>query len=633
MDKRKLVICEKPSVVRALATALGCHQHTKTTIEGNGYVISWCLGHLVETAQAAAYGNQYIRWSYEALPIIPEEWRYTVKPTVRDQFNVLKKLMKYGSFSEVVNACDAGREGELIFRLVYEKAGCKLPMKRLWISSMEEEAIREGFAHLRDGKEFDDLYSSALARQQADWLVGINGTRLFSVLYGNSVRKVGRVQSPTLAMIVMRDQEIREFKRKPFYTVQLEASGLQAVSERLEKKEDAVRLAGVCDKGPVHVLRVSREEKSIPAPKPFDLTSLQQEANRLFGYTAKQTLEYTQSLYEQKLCTYPRTDSRYLSDDMGETAGKVLEAIQCSMPFAAKEDPDFFNIKGILNSSKVTDHHAIIPTVKIAETDQGSLPVGEQKILALIASGLMCSVMQPARETIVKADLKCAGAKFTASKRFVTDPGWKRIYEVMKRQYCPDREQDSEDSDLNAMGCFSNLAEGMQFPVRAKVVESYTKPPKRYTEATLLSAMENAGVKDMAEEAKGDSKAAGQNGFCGEPEEQRNKADAGQTEAKSDYVSMRHGLGTPATRADIIEKLIADKYVTREKKCLTATDPGIELVTILPETLRSPKLTADWENALQKISKGQLSSNEFLNGIKTMIRELVERYDKINTKG
>lgn len=699
----KLVICEKPSVARALAQALGCTKNRKTHIEGNGCVITWCLGHLVEPAQAAAYDTQYIKWSCEALPILPEEWQYTVRPAVREQFTVVKKLMKISGLSEVICATDAGREGELIFRLVYEKAGCRLPVKRLWLSSMEESAIKEGFANLRDGKDFDNLYQSALARQKADWLVGINFTRLFSVLYGSKVYKVGRVQSPTLAMIVRREQEIRDFRKKPFYTVLLETSGLQAVSERMEYREKAEQLAADCNLSAVKVLKISREDKNIPAPKPFDLTSLQQEANRLFGFSAKQTLEYTQSLYEQKLCTYPRTDSRYLSDDMDETAGKVLEAIALTMPFAANTDPYAANLKAILDTGKVTDHHAIIPTERITTTNLEDLTSGERKILHLIAAGLYCSTMKPAKETILKAELECAGANFTATHTIRPEPGWKAIYAAMKHQLqdasqnagkptaltnalstpvnsadavsvnassptsastntsshnadptnaglvsatsdqealgnegaergtsaCESMDREASDQEASApAGTFYNLVEGMHLTVCAKVTEGFTKPPKRYTEATLLSAMEQAGAKET-DNVTGIPAKALRSGFCGEKEGQQNEADARRKEGKAEWSLPRRGLGTPATRADIIEKLITDKYVRREKKTLIPTDAGTELVTILPETLRSPQLTADWENALLKISHGEMNSNTFLTDIENMVKDLTERYREL----
>ena len=586
-----LVICEKPSVAKSLAEALGCTKYTKTAYEGGKYVISWCLGHLVETAQAAAYGKQYVKWDYEELPIIPQKWKYTVINKTGEQFEVLKKLMHEKRFSAVCNACDAGREGELVFRLVYEKAGCKLPMKRLWISSMEESAIREGFDNLHDGSEYDALYQAASARQKADWLVGINGTRCITlVMSRHKVSKVGRVKSPTLAMIVDREEEIREFQKAPFYTVKLETDGLEAVSGHMKDRKAAEKLAEDCRNNQVKVMKVEKEEKSTAPPKLYDLTSLQRDANRLFGFSAKQTLDYTQSLYEKKLCTYPRTDSRFLTDDMDETAGKVLEIIREKFGFASGIDPYNADIRAVLDSRKVTDHYAIIPTVKLSDADTDSLPGGEKKILSLIAARLACATSGPERYTSLKAVLSCAGKTFTAQRRFLIEKGWKAVFEAMKKEYGLKEEEEEEETDDADASSFSNLVEGMQFAVRAKVVEGFTKPPSRYTEATLLAAMEKAG--------------------------------ADETEAGAE----RKGLGTPATRAEIIENIIFEKYVTREKKTLVPTDSGTELVTILPEELRSAKLTADWENALYRISLGKMKAEDFITGIETMVKDLVRRY-------
>ena len=601
-SKKMLVVCEKPSVARALGAALGCKKNGKGFIEGNGYAITWCMGHLIETAQPGAYGEEYVKWKLEHLPILPERWKYEVKDAVRGQFQTVKGLMSDKGFSCTVNACDAGREGELIFRLVYEKAGCRLPIKRLWISSMEESAIQEGFRKLKDGKEFENLCQCALARQKADWIVGINGTRLFSVLYRGKVRKVGRVQSPTLAMIAEREREIGGFVKKPFYTVRLFADGLEAVSERMGDKEEAESLAKRCDGGKVRVRKVEKEERTSAPPKLFDLTSLQREANRLFGLTAKETLDCAQSLYEQRLCTYPRTDSRHLSNDMGETARKVLEAVKEAMGFVGSLDLEAADTGALLDSAKVTDHHAIIPTARIAKADLGALPSGERKVLSLIAAGLACAVSKPERETVLKAGLECAGAPFTSSKRFRVDRGWRAVHDGMRKETQADgggQEDDGGGNGGEAAGGagFSNLVEGMSFTVKAEAHEGFTKPPARYTEAALLSAMEKAGAEDTDDGAE------------------------------------RKGLGTPATRADIIEKLVNDNYVCRERKSLLPTEAGKELAEILPEKLKSPKLTAEWENALLKISKGEMDAETFLDGIERMVKELVEEYGHQRKQG
>ncbi len=671
-ENRMLVVCEKPSVARALGNAMNCKKNGKGYIEGKDQVITWCLGHLVETAQAAAYGDEYIKWCYESLPIIPEKWKYEIRNETKNQFKVIRELMKNNNFQFVVNACDAGREGELIFRLVYEKAGCRLPVKRLWISSMEEAVIRTGFEKLREGSEFDNLYQSALARQRADWLVGINGTRLFSVLYGHKVHKVGRVQSPTLAMVAERERQIMEFRKKPFYTVKLETDGLEAVSERFDQQEAARKLAAECNGATIKVLKVDREDKVTPPPRLFDLTALQKEANKLFGFTAKETLDHVQSLYEQKLCTYPRTDSRFLTEDMEDTALKVIEEVREKYypdPKIKWETPD---IKAILDSSKVSDHHAIIPTLSIRKADPGELAEGEQKILALISTGLLCAVGTPETHTAVKAVLECSNTIFTSSKKLSKNSGWRDLYDEMKRQYGASSEPAATPKEEAEESCFSSLVEGMHFIVRARVAEGFTKPPVRYTEAALLSAMEHAGATEYAEtaehagvmehvaaikhtgatkhESTGHAGAAEHVDTAVRPDESVTKGGddpegkmqpcdtAGVNESggadspggrKKSNTFARCGLGTPATRADIIEKLVLDKLLRREKKSLIPTDAGIELVTILPDELKSPKLTSDWENSLDQISRGEMEAEDFLKGIESMLRELVGRYQGI----
>ena len=586
----KLVICEKPSVGAAVAAALGVTGKKDGYIENDKYIISWCIGHLVQLSEAAAYGEQYRKWSYDSLPILPQEWQYTVAADKGKQFKILKDLMHRADVSEVVNACDAGREGELIFRLTYNMAGCRKPMKRLWISSMEESAIRDGFHNLRPGSDYDNLYHSALCRQEADWLVGINGTRLFTVLYGGKALKVGRVQTPTLAMLVDRESKIMNFKKEAYYMAHIMGNGLDAVSEHISDKTEAERIAGACENGQALVTSVVKEEKWVAPPKLYDLTTLQRDANRLFGFTAKQTLEYTQSLYEKKLVTYPRTDSQYLSDDMEGTAKNVIEAIFNSLLF---EQNIMFNpdIKRILNSKKVTDHHAIIPTMEIIKQDLKVIPESEMKILSLCANRLLCATGEKHIYNSTKAELTCNEIVFKVSGKEVWKNGWKEFDDFFKNSY-----KTAEDKlDAEEEKKLPELHEGMMIAVeQTKVSEHFTQPPKHYTEDSLLSAMERAGAEDMGDEVE------------------------------------RKGLGTPATRADIIEKLVKDGFVKREKKQMIPTEDGMKLITILPDVVKSPKLTADWENELTLVSKGEVAAEQFMSGIEAMVTDLVKTYHSVS---
>ena len=585
----KLVITEKPSVARSIAEVIGATKKENGFLEGNGYIVSWCVGHLVELAEPAAYGAQYEKWRYETLPILPQKWQYMIKSETRDQYEILKKLMARSDINTVVCATDAGREGELIFRLVYEQAGCTKPMERLWISSMEESAIRDGFAHLRPGREYDNLYASARCRQEADWLVGINGTRLFSVLY-NKTLKVGRVQSPTLAMLVEREMQITGFKKEPYYIVHAIAGGVDAVSEHIADRVKAEEIALACAGKSVTVKNVQQEDKIIAPPKLYDLTTLQRDANRLFGFTAKQTLEYAQSLYEQKLLTYPRTDSQFLSDDMGETAKSVIAVLrkQGSFDAIATITPD---INRILNSKKVTDHHAIIPTVEIANADAAKVPEGERKLLLLAANRLLCATGARHTYRSVKATIDCNGHPFTATGKQVLDAGWKAEEESLRRFLKADREEkDTEDENT-----LPPLAEGQIIPgTETKVTDHTTQPPKHFTEDSLLSAMERAGSAEMDDDVE------------------------------------RKGLGTPATRADVIEKLVKDGFVKREKKQMRPTEDGMKLITILPDSVKSPQMTAEWENTLSMIAKGQSQADNFMNDIRAMVSDLVSQYHEVS---
>lgn len=584
----RLVIAEKPSVAKSIADVLGADNRQDGYFEGNDYLVSWCVGHLIELAQPESYGEKWKKWTYESLPVNPLHFQYEIKEDTKEQYEVLYALMHDMRVFEVVCATDAGREGELIFRLVYDMAKCEKPMKRLWISSMEESAIREGFENLKPGSDYDTLYHSALCRQEADWLVGINGTRLFTVLYGGKVLKVGRVQTPTLAMLVERESKIMNFKKEQYFMAHILCGGVDAATERIDSKTEAEKIAGACLNGQALVTSVVKEEKTVAPPKLYDLTTLQRDANRLFGFTAKQTLEYTQSLYEKKLCTYPRTDSQFLSDDMAMTAENVIKAIFDTMTFVPQVmfNPD---VKRVLNSKKVTDHHAIIPTVEIALTDLAALPETERKILSLVANRLLCATGEKHLYETVKAELSCGGHVFATSGKSVIKNGWKDFEEAFKKSFKTTEEKESEEKKL------PELSEGMTFDgVQTKVSEHFTSPPKHFTEDSLLSAMERAGSEDMGDDVE------------------------------------RKGLGTPATRADIIEKLVKDGFVKREKKQMIPTEDGMKLITVLPDVVKSPKLTADWENALTLVSKGELERDSFMEDIVAMVLELIHTYHEVS---
>lgn len=472
----QLVIAEKPSVAKSIADVLGALDRQDGYFEGGGYLVSWCVGHLIELAEPESYGDQWKKWTYESLPVNPEHWQYEIKEDTKEQYDVLYSLLHDSRVDEVVCATDAGREGELIFRLVYNMASCNKPMKRLWISSMEESAIREGFENLKPGSDYDHLYHSALCRQEADWLVGINGTRLFTVLYGGKVLKVGRVQTPTLAMLVERESKIMNFKKEQYFMAHILCGGVDAATERIENKTEAEKIAGACLNRQALVTSMVKEEKTVAPPKLYDLTTLQRDANRLFGFTAKQTLEYTQSLYEKKLCTYPRTDSQYLSDDMEQTAGNVIKAIFSSILF---EENMMFNpdIKRVLNSKKVTDHHAIIPTMEIAKADLAALPETERKILSLVANRLLCATGEKHLYETVKAELACGGYTFATSGKSVLKNGWKDFEDTFKRSFKTLEDKEQEDKKL------PELSEGQTFDgVQTKISEHYTTPPKHFTD-------------------------------------------------------------------------------------------------------------------------------------------------------
>ena len=581
----KLVIAEKPSVAMALAAVLGANEKKDGYLEGNGWLVSWCVGHLLELAQPGAYGEQYVKWRYSDLPILPENWKYEVAKDKKPQLDLLCRLMKDKRVTSVVCATDAGREGELIFRLVYGYAGCKKPMERLWISSMEDAAIREGFAHLRPGREYDRLYDAALCRAGADWLVGINATRLFSVLYGVTLN-VGRVMSPTLALLVKREAEIRGFESTPFYVPEISCKGFTASGEKQAEKEAAETICQSCEGQEAVVRTVEKQTKAVQPPRLYDLTTLQRECNRIYGYTAQQTLDYLQALYEKKLATYPRTDSQYLTEDMQGTALSLVRWLRGNMEFGkcCTAGPD---IGRVTDGSRVTDHHAVIPTAEITRTDLSTLPAGEKDVLMLVAARLLCATDQEHRFEAVTAVLDCGGCSFTAKGRTVLQMGWKeveRLYRLGMKQGKAE-EQEKEDPTL------PELRESQAFrPVSASVREGRTSPPRHYTEDSLLAAMDTAGVEGLPEGAE------------------------------------RKGLGTPATRAAILEKLVAVGFVERKKKQLIPTEKGTNLVTVLPDNIKSPMLTAEWESMLKQVERGEATAEAFMEGIAGMSRELVEQH-------
>ena len=588
----KLVIAEKPSVAHSLAAVIGATARKDGYLEGNGWRVSWCVGHLAGLADADSYDPKYAKWRYDDLPILPVDWQMTVGKDKKKQFDVLKKLMNAPDVTEVVNACDAGREGELIFRSVYELAGCQKPMKRLWISSMEDSAIREGFANLRPGAEYDGLRDAALCRAKADWLVGINATRLFSVLYHRTLN-IGRVMSPTLALIVQREAEIDGFKPVPFYTVTLELPGFTVAGERMKDKAAAEQLQSACQSAVATVKQVERKDKSEKPPALYDLTTLQRDANRLLGYTAQQTLDYLQNLYEKKLCTYPRTDSRYLTSDMAEGLPVLVNLVANAMTFR-KGIAISCDAGAVINDKRVTDHHAVIPTRNIQNADLSGLPVGERAVLELVALRLLCAVAQPHTYAETSVTVECAGVEFSAKGRAVKHLGWL----ALDAAYCANLKNIPEADKETESKALPKLTEGQSLPLSGTVVkEGKTSPPKHFTEDTLLSAMETAGKDDMPEDAE------------------------------------RKGLGTPATRAGILEKLVSAGFLERKKSKKTVqlmpSHDAVSLITVLPEQLQSPLLTAEWEYRLGEIECGELPPEDFMAGISAMLRELVGTYQVI----
>ena len=574
----RLVIAEKPSVAQSIAAVLGAKVRHDGYLEGDGYIVSWCFGHLAELADAAVYNADYAKWTLAALPIVPTSFRFTVRSDKKKQFDLLRELLRRENVTEVVNACDAGREGELIFRTVYCLAGCTKPILRLWISSMEDDAIRSGFQQLRSGREYDGLHQSALCRAKADWLVGINTTRFFSLTYGCTLN-IGRVMSPTLALLVQREAEISAFVPEPFYTVQLDC-GFIAATDRMKDKNSADAIVNACKGKTATVQSAERKEKAEKAPALYDLTTLQRDANRLLGYTSQQTLDYLQALYEKKLCTYPRTDSRFLTDDM---EGSVPGLVAAAANLCGVEVPQTICAKQVCSSKKVTDHHAIVPTLSAGKADMASLPLGEREVLKLAAKGLLRAADEPYRYAETVVTVECAGQRFTAKGKTILALGWKRY----------EQEQAADASTL------PSLTEQQTLSVAAVSVKTgKTTPPKHFTEDTLLAAMENAGKEDMPDDAE------------------------------------RKGIGTPATRSGIIEKLVSSGFAERRKSKkitnLLPTATGTALITVLPEQLQSPQLTAEWEHRLKEIERGEIAPDSFMAGIAAMLNELVQTYKPIS---
>ena len=563
------------------AKVLGATSRKDGYLEGNDYLVSWCVGHLVELAPPNVYDAKYVKWSIADLPILPERWQYLVSASTKKQFGILQKLMHRPDVDSIVNSCDSGREGELIFRLVYQQAGCKKPFSRLWLSSMEENAIREGFARLKPSTEYDALYNAALCRERADWMVGINASRLFSCLYGQPLA-VGRVMTPVLAMTVVREAAIAAFVPQKFYTVELElTSGCTASSRRISEKDAAENLLAECRKEMISTIqKVTRKEKSENPPLLYDLTALQRDANRLLGFTAQQTLDYAQSLYEKRLITYPRTDSRFLTEDM---AASLPGLVADTGGAFAVEEPFPIHVQQVISGSKVTDHHALLPTKSMAKADLAALPAGERNILRLIAARLLCAVGEPHRYAETTLTTICAEEEFSAKGKVVLSDGWKAVERKMLGELLGKQKEPAVLPDVQEQSqcCVTG----------AELKEGQTSPPKSYTEDTLLSAMQAAGADSMPQGVE------------------------------------RQGIGTPATRAATIEKLVQKGFLERKgskkTKVLLPTDKGKALITVMPEEIQSPEMTADWETKLLRIERGEMEPNEFMTEIKEMISSLV----------
>ena len=582
-----MIVTEKPSVAMSYAKVLGVQGRQDGYLEGSGYIVSWCIGHLVELAPPSTYDEKYVKWNVADLPILPQRWQYLVSASTKKQFGILKKLMHRADVESIICATDAGREGELIFRLVYEQAGCKKPVSRLWLSSMEDNAIREGFANLKPSTEYDALYQAALCRERADWMVGINCSRLFSCLYGRPLA-VGRVMTPTLAMTVEREASIAAFVPEKFYTVALElTSGFVASSRRISKKADAENLLAACRKEMVSTIqKITRKEKAENPPPLYDLTTLQRDANRLLGFTAQQTLNYAQSLYEKKLITYPRTDSRFLTEDIAASLPGLVSAVAGA--FSVGEAVPV-HAEQVINNSKVSDHHALLPTASMVQADFSALPAGELSVLRLITARLLCAVGEPYRYTETILITTCAGEEFTAKGKVALDEGWKGIERKMLGNLLGKKKESAALPDVQEQGECDIAG--------AELKEGQTSPPKHFTEDTLLHSMETASADSMPEDAE------------------------------------RQGIGTPATRAATIEKLVQKGFLERKgdkkTKVLLPTDKGKALITVMPEEIQSADMTADWETKLLRVERGEMEPETFMTEINDMISSLVNTTEAV----
>ena len=573
-------------MARAVSAVLGAKTNKIGAYEGNGYIVSWCVGHLLAPAEPHEYDQKYAKWRYGDLPIIPSEWKYTANEGTKNQLKTLCGLMKRPDVDVIINGCDSGREGELIMRLVYEHARCTKKIMRLWINSMEESAIEQGFRNLKDGEDYDNLYQSALCRQKADWAVGLNLSRLYSIIY-NARLRVGRVQTPTLAMIIERESKIAAFVKEPFYTVEVTDSCFTAEREKLKDKSTAEGICSGVEGKTAVITSIQRNEKSTAMPKLYDLTTLQREANRLFGYTAAQTLNCVQNCYEQRLCTYPRTDSRFLTEDMKDSIPGLVQAISGVLPFAVSVGN--ISVSQVVNNAKVSDHHAIIPTLEMPKSDLSALPTAERNILTMIATRLISAVSDKHIYAETVATVECNGEAFTAKGKTVIQDGWKAVEQAFAESI--GKQKKDEDKTL------PDLEEGYRFTAKAAVREGFSQPPKHYTEDLLLSAMENAGAEDMPDDAE------------------------------------RKGLGTPATRAGIIENLVKSGFLERKGKTLLPTESGVNLIKILPDSVKSPLLTAEWENLLKGVERGEVSAQGFMADITKFVEGIVKTNNTATDEG
>ena len=588
---KSLVIAEKPSVARDIARVLHCTQKGNGTLEGKDYVVTWALGHLVTLADPEEYDKKYMKWEISTLPMMPDRMKLVVIRQTGKQYNAVKTQLYRKDINDIIIATDAGREGELVARWILDKADCHKPIRRLWISSVTDKAIKEGFGNLKNGHEYDNLYRAAVARAEADWLVGMNGTRALTCKY-NAQLSCGRVQTPTLAMLVERAGQISNFQKEKYFNVELDCDGIPAVKPKIFDPDEAEQLRSRCQGSEAIVTAVKETEKKVKAPKLYDLTTLQREANRIYGMTAKQTLDTAQSLYEKKLITYPRTDSQYLTEDMEQTARNVVRQIyekyQLTGPFDQPEQPD---VKKVMNNSKVTDHHAIIPTMELASSHLDELKSWEEKILFLIAVHTVMAMSKDHIYQETEIEVECQEEIFKAKGKIVLQDGWKLFENCFKNK---DR-MAIVDPDQEMKERMPKVTQGQTFyAVDAEKTEHFTSPPKPYSEDTLLAAMETAGNKEFDED----------------------------TEKK--------GLGTPATRAGIIEKLIYSQYATRKGKQILPTDDGKVLVEILPDFLKSASMTAEWENQLLLMEHGEIAPEQFMTGIKNMLNMMLNGCDAIS---